>query len=67
MLKQAVAIAAAAAKKKATLSKKADTAAPTPPSKRPRRESEPVTEAPRPQKRVKMLAEEGGTGGSPDQ
>ena len=59
MLKQAVAIAAAAAKKKATLSKKADTAAPTPPSKRPRRESEPVTEAPRPQKRVKMLAKKG--------
>ena len=51
-------IVAAATKKRAVLSKKVD-AAGTPLSKRPRREDEPVGEAPRPQKRIKKLAQKG--------
>ena len=59
VLKQAVAIAAAAAKKKAAFPKKADAVVPSAPSKRPRQEVEPVNEAPRSQKRMKMLAKKG--------
>ena len=52
-------IAAAAAKKKANLQKKADAVVPSAPSKRSRQEVEPVNEAPRSQKRVKTLAKKG--------
>ena len=55
MLKQAVVIVAAAAKKRAVLSKRADAAVPNLSSKRPHQEVEPVCEAPRPPKRVKKL------------
>ena len=52
-------IAAVAAKKKATSQKKADAVVPSAPSKRSRQEVEPVNEASRSQKRVKMLAKKG--------
>ena len=54
-----VVIAAAVANKRSALSKKVDTAAPTPPSKQPRQEADPVREAPRPPKCVKKLAQKG--------
>ena len=52
-------IAAAVAKKRLALSKRADPTVQTPPSKRPRQEAESTREAPYPHKRVKKLAKKG--------
>ena len=49
-------IATVVAKRRSTISKRADTTVQTPPSKRPRQEAEPKHDALRPQKRVKTLA-----------
>ena len=59
MLKQAVVIAAAAAKKRAVLSKKANATVPNLSSKRSHQEVEPIREASRPPKRVKKLVQKG--------